>query len=102
MNSRYVCRKVNEALKLKNTLPVINHRGGSILLWRYVAAFGLKLLRIKGIMDNEQHLAILKNNINGYEIYLWGVTVHSTGNNRYKFTRDIPTQSPDLIPIENL
>lgn len=61
INSRYVWSKVNEAHKLKHTLSAINHRGGSILLWRCFAALGLEeLLRIEAIMDKKQHLAIHK------------------------------------------
>lgn len=105
MNSRM---KVNEAHKLKKyTLLVINHRGGSILLWKCFAAFGLEILKIKGIKDKEQHLAFLKNNINVHERCLCGITSHSTmkltRNIRYKLLQDIYlTQSLDLIPIEKL
>lgn len=64
MNSNYVWRKVNEAHKPKNTLPAIKHGGVRILLWEcFAISEPGEIVKVQGIMDKEQYLAILKNNM---------------------------------------
>lgn len=53
---------MNEDLKpKKKTLRSIKHSGGIIQLWGCFAALGPgEIVRIKGIMDKEEYMVILK------------------------------------------
>ena len=103
----------------ENTIPTVKHGGGSIMLWRCFSSAGTgKLVRIEGMMDDAKYREILEGNL-----------FQSTGDlrlgRRFTFQQDnspkhtakatLPSfkgkhliilewlsQSPDLIPIENL
>ncbi len=59
----YVWRKKGEAFH-PNIIPVVNHSGGSIMLWGCFAQNGTcALQKIDGIMKKENYLKILKQHL---------------------------------------
>ncbi|CDQ87796.1 unnamed protein product [Oncorhynchus mykiss] len=59
-----VWRKKGEACKLKNTIPTVKHRCGSIMLWGCFAAEGIGALhKMNGIMRWDNYVAILKKHL---------------------------------------
>ncbi|KAJ7320069.1 hypothetical protein JRQ81_019580, partial [Phrynocephalus forsythii] len=59
-SNRCVWRKKNDAYEPKNTIPIIKHGGGHIMLWACFSAKGTgHLHRIKGMMDGAMYRQIL-------------------------------------------
>lgn len=61
---RFVWRKANTALQLKNLQPTVKHGGGSLMVWGAMGANGVgNLVFIETTMDKHKYLQILKENV---------------------------------------
>ncbi|KAI4901976.1 hypothetical protein NFI96_005910 [Prochilodus magdalenae] len=114
-----VWRTKNDQYHPKNTIPTVKHGGGSIMLWGCFSAHGTGRLHcIKERMTGAMYCEILGNNllpsVRALKMGHGWVLQH---DNDPKLTARItkewlrkkhikvlewPSQSPDLIPIENL
>ena len=58
----YVWCKPNTSHHPENTIPTVNHDGGSIMLWGCFSLTGTgKLFRIEGMMDGAKYREILES-----------------------------------------
>ncbi len=63
-SKRYVWRKPGTAHHLSNTVPIVKHGGGSIMLWGCFSAAGTgRLVAIEGKMNAAKYRDILKENL---------------------------------------
>lgn len=114
-----VWRKPNTELDGKNIVKTVKHGGGSLMLWGAMGANGTgNLYEIRGIMDKNVYLDILKTNLKPSAQKLnMPRLFYFQQDNDPKHTAKIvkewllynvpkllnsPPQSPDLNPIENL
>ena len=59
--SKYVFRKNDQRKNPKNTLPTVEHGGGSIMIWGSFSSSGVgSLHKVDGIMKKEDYLTILQ------------------------------------------
>lgn len=115
----FVWRKKGEAFKPKNTVPTVKHGGGSLMFWGCFSANGTgNLVKINGIMKQDQYIKILQENLKqSAEALNLGPNMTFQQDNDPKHTAKSvkkwfvdnnvnilqwPSQSPDLNPIENL
>ena len=64
MEASYVWRKKEAACNSKNTISTVKHGGGSLLFWGSFSASGPgSLVKINGIMKEEQYLEVLKKTL---------------------------------------
>lgn len=116
---RFVWRKPNDELNVKNLKATVKHGGGGVMVWGCMSAKGVgNLVFIDGIMDQNVYLNILKQNLKqsackmgldqGYKFYQDNDPKHKALKVRtwllYNCSKviDTPPQSPDINPIENL
>lgn len=116
---KLVWRKNGTALDRENLLPTVEHGGGGIMVWGYMAANGVgNLVFIESTMDQIGYLNILKQNLRqsaekldlgedfcfqqdndpkytAHNVKLW--LLYNTKNQLKS-----PPYSPDLNPIEHL
>lgn len=115
----FVWRKKGEAFNPKNTVPTVKYGGGSRMFWGCFSANGTgKLFTVDGIMRQDQYIKILTENLKpsaeALSIGANWVFQHDndpkhTAKSVKKWLSDnevdvlkLPSQSPDLNPIENL
>ena len=61
---RYVWRNKGEGFINKNTLPIVKHGGGSIMLWGCVAAGGTgNIVQLERRMDSTKYQEIVEANV---------------------------------------
>lgn len=116
---RFVWRKPNDELNVKNLKATVKHGGGGVMVWGCMSAKGVgNLVFIDGIMDQNVYLKILKENLKEsaskmglgkrFKFYQDNDPKHKAQNVRlwllYNCSKviDTPPQSPDINPIENL
>jgi hypothetical protein len=117
--TKIVWRKPNHSYHPENTIPTVKHGGGSIMLWACfsLAATG-KLVRIEGMMHSAKYREILEGNLfqssrdlklgRRFTFQQVNDPKHTAKATLEWFKRkhlnvlEWPSQSPDLIPIENL
>uniref|UniRef100_A0A8K9UU17 Transposase Tc1-like domain-containing protein n=1 Tax=Oncorhynchus mykiss TaxID=8022 RepID=A0A8K9UU17_ONCMY len=115
---RCVWRKPNPSHQPQNTIPTVKHVGGSIMLWGCFSLAGtMKLVRFEGMMDGTKYREILEGNLfqSSRDLRL-GQRFTFQQDNDPKHTAkatpewfngthlnvlELPSQSPDLNPIEN-
>lgn len=114
-----VWRKRNTALDPKNVNLTVKHGGGHVMVWGCFAASGVGSLHfVDKTMTAADYVAILKANLRqsaeklgllrSYHFYQDNDPKHSAYITREwllyncRKTLDVPPQSPDLNPIENL
>lgn len=111
-------RKKNSQDNVANTIPIVNHSGGSIMIWDCMSAKGIGNIEvIDGIMDQHVYNNILRNNVKQSakkmelpHVYTFQQddSKHTAHINRQWLIWNIPTllktpaQSLDLNPIEHL
>ena len=115
----YVWRKLNTAHHLKNTIPIVKHGVGGIMLWGCFSSAGTgALVRIEGKIDGAKHRKILQENLlpsaRKWKLGRKFTFQHDTDPKHtakatleWLSTKKInvlewPSQSPDLNPIKNL
>ena len=118
-STRRVWRRRNAAYDSKNTIPTVKHGGGNIMLWGCFSAKGTgQLHRITGTMDGAMYRQILGENLLPSARALkmgrgWVFQHDNDPKHTAKATKEwlkkkhikvleLPSQSPDLNPIENL
>ena len=118
-SKRYVWRKPGTAHHLSNTVSTVKHGGGSIMLWGCFSAAGTgRLVAIEGKMNAAKYRDILEENLfqSAHDLRLGRrFTFHQDNDPMHtaKITKewlrnnsvtilDLPSQSPDLNPIEHL
>lgn len=116
---RFVWRRPNTELELKNLTPTVKHGGGNVMAWGCFSANGVgNLVFIETIMDRFGYLTVLKNNLKasaqklGIERDFLFVQDNDPKHSsklvkewllyNVKSSLPHPPQSPDLNPIENL
>ncbi|KAK3566927.1 hypothetical protein QTP86_005043 [Hemibagrus guttatus] len=112
-------RRKNAELHPKNTIPTVKHGGGNIMLWGYFSAKGPgRLIRVKERMNGAMYREILSKNLLPSARALkmkrgWVFQHDNDPKHTARATKEWlrkkhfkvlewPSQSPDLIPIENL
>ena len=103
----------------KNTLPTVKHGGGSLVFWGSFSPSGPgSLVKVDGIMKKEQYLKIIQENIrqDAEKLHLgseWMLQQDNDPKHIAKIVKkwlqdnqinvlELPSQSPNLNPIENL
>ncbi len=107
-STRRVWRKRNADYHPKNTIPTVRHGGGNIMLWGCFSTKSTgRLHHIEGPMDGAMYRKILDENLlpSARTLKMGRGWVFQHANNpkhTAKATKEWPSQSPDLNPIENL
>uniref|UniRef100_A0AAY5KP20 Transposase Tc1-like domain-containing protein n=1 Tax=Esox lucius TaxID=8010 RepID=A0AAY5KP20_ESOLU len=106
-STRRVWRKKKDEYNPKNTIPTVKHGGGNIILWGCFSAKGTgRLHRIEGRMDGAMYHEILANNLLPSVRALkmghgWVFQHDNYQKHTARATKEWPSLSPDLNPIEN-
>ncbi|KAK6320155.1 hypothetical protein J4Q44_G00092620 [Coregonus suidteri] len=118
-STRRVWRKKKDEYNPKNTIPIVKHGGGNIILWGCFSVKGTgRLHRIEGRMDGDMYREILANNllpsVRALKMGRGWVFQHDNDpkhtaratkewlRKKHLKVLEWPSQSPDLNPIENL
>src|SRR4029434_10669962 len=118
-HQRYVWRRQKDSHTEKHLIPNVKYGGGSLKLWGCFSSKGPgHIVRIHGIMDSIKYQQILNENLTAPSSKLemgrgWTFQQDNdqkhTSKSTQKWSTDrrikvlpLPSQSPDLNPIENL
>ena len=64
MDQQYVWRLKGQAYDQKNTIPLVEHGGESLMMWGcFFAAGSGKIDRVPGTMDSQEYQVILKRDM---------------------------------------
>ena len=116
---RFVWRRENTALELKNLKATVKHGGGSVMVWGAMSAGGVgNIVFVETTMDKNHYLNILKENLEAsaeklgikddFRFVQDNDPKHKSKivckwlHNNVKQVLPHPPQSPDLNPIEHL